>query len=252
MKFIISNKYNSYKHKLYSLIEHFDHQGKRFGDGARNTIKVFDLNEREVNIKSFKVPNLVNKLAYRFFRKSKAQRSFEYAHQLLLRNIGTPFPIAYAEEKDRLLFEKSFYMSEHLHSDLTYRTLVQQHDYPQWEEILRAFTRFTFELHEKEIQFLDHSPGNTLIKLNGGDYQFFLVDLNRMNFKQLNFEERMKNFSRLTPHKKMVKVMASEYAKVSENSEVEVFEKMWFYTEEFQRKFLKKKRMKKKLKFWKK
>lgn len=252
MKFEISEKYLPSKKEFLGLINSFDHKGELFGKGARNQIKIFELQEQEVNIKSFKVPNLVNKVAYRFFRKSKAQRSFEYAHQLLSRGIGTPDPIAYAEEKDELLFKKSFYVSEHLQSDLTYRTLVQQQDFPNWEEILRAFTRFTYELHEKEIQFLDHSPGNTLIRLNGGNCRFFLVDLNRMNFKPLSFEERMKNFSRLTPEKDMVAVMASEYAKMVNRPEAEVFEKMWFYTEEFQRKFLKKKQMKKKLKFWKK
>ncbi|SDL74349.1 Lipopolysaccharide kinase (Kdo/WaaP) family protein [Salinimicrobium catena] len=252
MNFIVSNKHTSKEREILALLQNFENQGKLFGNGARNKIKIFNLDGQEVNIKSFKVPNLVNKIAYRFFRKSKAQRSFEYAHQLLDRGIGTPYPVAYAEEKDGLLFKKSFYVSEHLQSDLTYRTLVQQPDYPEKERILRAFTRFTYELHEKGIQFLDHSPGNTLIKLNGGDYQFFLVDLNRMNFKTLSFEERMKNFSRLTPEKGMVAIMASEYAELSNRPEAEVFEKMWGYTEEFQQKFLKKKRLKKKLKFWKK
>lgn len=252
MKFIFSENYKLPQGKILKVLQEFDQKGNLFGNGVRNKIKIFELEGQEVNVKSFKIPNLINKVAYRFFRKSKAQRSFEYAHQLLSRGIGTPYPIAYAEEKEGPFFKKSFYVSEHLQIDLTYRTLVQQRDYPQWEQILRAFTRFTFELHEKQIQFLDHSPGNTLIKLNGGDYQFFLVDLNRMNFKPLNFEERMKNFSRLTPEKEMIKVMASEYSKVCDRPEAEVFEKMWFYTEEFQRKFLKKKEMKKKLKFWKK
>lgn len=252
MKFTVSEKYSTDRGRIINLLKDFDQKGELYGNGARNKIKIFELEGHKVNIKSFKVPNFINKLAYRFFRKSKAQRSFEYAHQLLSKGIGTPYPFAYAEEKKGLFFNKSYYVSEHLESDLTYRTLVQQKDYPQWEEILRAFTRFTYELHEKKIQFLDHSPGNTLIKMNAGAYQFFLVDLNRMNFKPLNFEERMKNFSRLTPEKEMVEVMASEYAKLYDRSEAEVFERMWFYTEEFQRKFLQKKQMKKKLKFWKK
>ena len=252
MTLIVSENSFLTRDQVCSLLVSFDDEGRYLSKGTRNTIKIFELNSREINIKSFKIPNLVNKVAYRFFRKSKAQRSFEYAHELLKREIGTPYPIAYAEEKDGLLFEKSFYVSEHLKSDLTYRTLVQDFSYPNWETILRAFTRFTYDLHEKQVQFLDHSPGNTLIRLNNGDYQFFLVDLNRMNFKELSFEERMKNFSRLTPHKDMVEIMASEYAKVSKMPEQEVFQKMWFYTEEFQRKFQKKKELKKKLKFWKK
>lgn len=252
MNLIVSENSFLTRDQVCSLLEIFDDEGRYLSKGTRNTIKIFELKGREINIKSFKIPNLVNKIAYRFFRKSKARRSFEYAQQLLSRGIGTPYPIAYVEERSGITFQKSFYVSEHLKSDLTYRALVQDFNYPDWEIILRAFTRFTYELHEKQVQFLDHSPGNTLIRLNKGDYQFFLVDLNRMNFKELSFEERMKNFSRLTPHKEMVEIMASEYAKVSEMPEQEVFQKMWFYTEEFQRKFQKKKELKKKLKFWKK
>lgn len=251
MKIVISEKYDSGEERIYRILDSFDDEGKLFGNGVRNKIKLFDLEGQEINVKSFKIPNLVNKVAYRFFRKSKAERSFEYAHQLLSRGIGTPYPIAYAEEKPGLFFKRSFYISEHLGCDLTYRKLVENSEFPEWEEILRAFTRFTFDLHEKNILFLDHSPGNTLIRLNNGDYQFFLVDLNRMNFKNLSFEERMKNFSRLTPKKEMIAIMASEYARLIRKPEAEVYEKMWFYTNEFQRKFQRKKEIKKKLKFWK-
>lgn len=252
MKFTFSENYQANSKDVVRIVENFDQEGELFGNGARNKIKIFDLQGEEINVKSFKVPNLVNKIAYRFFRKSKAQRSFEYAHQLLKRGIGTPYPIAYAEEKSGVTFQKSFYISEHLTCDLTYRDLVLDPDYPKREQILRAFTRFTFELHEKQVQFLDHSPGNTLIRSNKGEYQFYLVDLNRMNFKTLSFDERMKNFARLTPHKEMVAIMASEYAKLSGKPQQEVFQKMWFYTEEFQRKFQRKKEIKRKLKFWKK
>lgn len=252
MKVVVSKKFQASEEKILKILEDFEKEGKLFGTGVRNKIKIFDLDDCGINVKSFKIPNLVNKFAYRFFRKSKAERSFTYAHQLLSREIGTPYPIAYAEEKSGPVFKKSFYVSEHLLCDLTYRTLVEDAGYPQWEDILRAFTKFTFKLHEKQIQFLDHSPGNTLIRLNNGDYQFFLVDLNRMNFKTLSFEERMKNFSRLTPKKEMIAIMASEYAGLIQRPEVEVFEKMWFYTNEFQRKFHRKKEIKRKLKFWKK
>jgi putative AlgH/UPF0301 family transcriptional regulator len=109
-------------------------------------------------------------------------------------------------------------------------------------------------LHESGVEFLDHSPGNTLIKkVAEGKYEFFLVDLNRMNFHdQMDFEQRMKNLSRLTPQKGMIATMSNEYAKwYPAKTEAEIFEKMWFCTEEFQEKFFKKQRLKKKLKFWK-
>lgn len=252
MKYVFSDKYRDYENSIRSIIDRFDSEGELFGNGARNILKLFPLEGKQLNIKSFKIPNTINKVAYRFLRKSKAERSFTYAHRLLSKGIGTPKPVAYAEESNKLTFKKSFYISEHFKSDLTFRELVQNPHFPQWEAILRAFTRFTFLLHEKEVEFLDHSPGNTLIRLNEGAYEFFLVDLNRMNFKKMDFESRMKNFSRLTPKKEMVEIMANEYSIHYERAEKEVYEKMWFYTRDFQERFHRKKALKKKLKFWKK
>lgn len=251
MKIVISENFQNGKGEIVDIIHHFEERGEQLGSGVRNKIRLFDLQGMRVNVKSFKVPNAINKIAYRFFRRSKAERSYTYAETLLEKGIGTPRPIAYAEESSGTSFLKSYYVSEHLEYDLTYRELVQQSDYPQREEILRAFSRFTFDLHEKGVEFLDHSPGNTLIQINNGKYKFFLVDLNRMNFKELTFKERMKNFSRLTPKKEMIRTMASEYAPLIQRSEEEVFQKMWHYTEEFQKGFQRKKEIKKKLKFWK-
>ncbi|MDL2142174.1 MULTISPECIES: hypothetical protein [Flavobacterium] len=240
---------------ILTCIKNFNTSGELFGNGDRNVIKLFDLEEKKINIKSFKIPNLINKVAYRYFRKSKARRSYEYATILLERGIGTPQPIAFLENFNFLGLRDSYYASEHLTTDLTYRELVEIPDYPDHDNILRQFTRFSFGLHEKGIEFLDHSPGNTLIKKKqDGNYEFFLVDLNRMEFHEsMSFEMRMKNLCRLTPLKEMVAVMSNEYAKFyKEESEQRIFETLWKYTADFQEKFYRKKRLKKKLKFWKK
>lgn len=242
------------KSNFLSMIENFSTTGILFGDGQRNKIKLFELEGKTINIKSFKIPHLINKIAYKYFRKSKARRSFEYASTLLEKGIGTPQPIAYFENYDLVGLKDSYYVSEHLQCDLTYRELVEIPDFPDHENILRQFTQFSFDLHEKGIEFLDHSPGNTLIKKNAeGNYDFFLVDLNRMNFHDnMDFDSRMKNLSHLTPKKEMIALMSNEYSKLyPAQTEAEIFEKMWFYTNDFQERFAKKRRLKKKLKFWK-
>lgn len=251
MKAVFSKNYQQQSGFIRQCIENFDSKGKVLAEG-RNEIRIFENDAEQFNIKSFRIPSTVNKIAYRFFRKSKAQRSFEYASILEEKGIGTPAPVAYFENPSSVFFRESFYVCKHLQAHLTFRELVTDPGFPDHENILRAFTRFTYDLHQKNIQFLDHSPGNTLIIKAEKSYEFFLVDLNRMNFKELNFEERMQNFSRLTPKEEMVKIMANEYAALIEKSEAEVFEKMWFYTEQFQHKFQRKKALKKKLKFWKK
>lgn len=233
------------------IILNFDSKGEPFGNQDRNSLKLFDLNGKTVNVKSFRIPNVINQIAYRFFRKSKAQRSFEYGNWLKSLDIGTPQPLAYYEFKTAFLFKKSYYISEQQDCDLTYRELTTNFNYPDFEAILRAFTRFTYKLHQKKVHFLDHSPGNTLIQKVDNGYEFYLVDLNRMEFKELDFETRIKNFSKLTIHKFMIEIMSDEYAKCSGEAYDKILDLMWSSTEAFQNKYHKKRRLKKKLKFWK-
>ncbi|MBF4505695.1 Kdo domain containing protein [Flavobacterium sp. JLP] len=250
----INEKYKSDENYISQIINSFQTSGELFGNGDRNKIKLFDLNGKAINIKSFKIPNIINKIAYKYFRKSKARRSFEYATLLLEKGIGTPEPIAFLENFNFIGLKDSYYASEHLVTELTYRELVEIPNYPDHDNILRKFTKFSFDLHEKGVEFLDHSPGNTLIKkVSENQYAFFLVDLNRMNFHDaMSFEQRMDNFRRLTPKKEMIAVMSNEYAKYyTDKTEAEIFEKMWQTTTHFQEEFAKKKRLKKKLKFWK-
>ena len=237
---------------LNDIVENYDVKGENFGNQDRNSLKLFRLNKEIINVKSFKIPNSINQIVYRFFRKSKAQRSFEYATILQERGIGTPQPIAYFTFTTACCFKISYYISEQIDATLTYRELVTDPNFPNHEEILRAFTRFTFHLHEKGICFLDHSPGNTLIVKEEEEYSFYLVDLNRMKFQQMNFHDRMQNFSRLTPKKEMIAIMSDEYAKLSALDFDTVFKEMWKETNAFQEKFQRKQRLKKRLKFWKK
>ncbi len=253
MEFRLNPKTNISQPAVISILESFSTTGKMFIDGKRNKIKLFEVEGRTLNVKAFKVPSLLNKIVYQYFRKSKAKRSYEFANKLLENEIGTPEPIAYLENSNLVGLKDSYYVSEHLIADLTYRELVEIPNYPDGDNILRQFTRFSYLLHQKGIEFKDHSPGNTLIKKDTkGTYNFFLVDLNRMEFhNKMSFELRMRNLCRLTPHKEMVAVMSNEYAKLSGEPEEKIFATLWKMTADFQYRYYRKKRIKKKLKFWK-
>lgn len=255
MKLVVQPQFIDQKKDIETLLTHFNEQGTLLVKGSRNTIKIFPLNDQLLNIKAFKKPNLLNSFVYRFIRDSKAKRSYNYALRLLNSDIGTPQPIAFAEYGDGIGLGKSFYVCEHIVTEYTYRDLVQNLNLENHEDILRAFTVFCYKLHEAGVEFKDHSPGNTLIKINSDNsYSFYLVDLNRMQFHpQMSFEQRMYNLRRLTPKKEMIAVMASEYAKLyTQKSEQEIFDLLWNLTSEFQMKFYRKQMLKKRYKFWKK
>jgi hypothetical protein len=74
-----------------------------------------------------------------------------------------------------------------------------------------------------------------------------------MNFhKVMSFDLRMKNLSHLTVNKKIINVISNEYSKhFAVQSDAVIFEKICFYTDDFQKRLRRKKLLKKKLKFWK-
>ncbi len=240
------------KEQLMHAIENFDQQGEMIGNGYRNVIKILTIDGERYNIKEFKVPNLVNKIVYRFFRKSKAERSFLYAKRLLKAGILTPTPEAFVEYKSPFTFGSSYYISKQLEYDFTIRKLVDDPTCDDYDNILRKFTQFTYRLHQNGIHFLDHSPGNTLIKKEGDDYKFYLVDLNRMDFKTLSYDERLANFARLSPKDYMLEVLSDEYAKLIGKPREEVKERMLFFSQKFSLSFKKKEAFKRKYFFWRK
>jgi tRNA A-37 threonylcarbamoyl transferase component Bud32 len=190
---------------------------------------------------------------YRFFRKSKAKRSFEYALKLEKMGVGTPKPVAYFEFPKGLFFDRSFYVSVQLQVDFTFKEFLLIHNHPLQDDIITAVTKFTYQMHELGIHFLDHTSGNTLIRENQGHYDCFLVDLNRMNFNQkLSYEKRIQNLCKLTNNLEVLKKIAAVYAGFMSENVGQTQMLLTNYSNAFFNKFHQKKKLKKKLLFWKK
>lgn len=235
--FIVHSNYSHIAEKLSNVLSNFSEVGENVTQGERNLIKKVSIDGIVVNIKKFKEPNILQSFVYQFLRKSKAKRSFEYALKLIDCEINTPFPIAYFENFS-LGLKQSFYVSEHVDYDFDFRKLIHKPQFKNRKEILRQFTQFTFKLHENNVNFLDHSPGNTLVIDKGEEnykYVFYLIDLNRMRFGKMNFKKRMKNFRRLWLSKTMLKIMAEEYAELYGKTYSETHELMSSYSRKFQK-----------------
>lgn len=235
--------------KIHELIENYHSEGKLLVKGARNSIKTNFLDGKEVNIKYFSKLGFVKGVIYTFFRDSKAKRSFEYANYLQKHGILTPKPIAYFEDSEKGLLAESFYISEHINYDFTFRELIHDPLFPERDLIIEQFTEFTFKLHEARVNFLDHSPGNTLIvKRDNSKFDFYLIDLNRMKFEDLSMKERMDNFKKMWISKHMVKIISKKYAQLASLPENELYNILLKSSSDFKRKIAKKKYLKRKLK----
>ncbi|QAA80765.1 lipopolysaccharide kinase [Aequorivita sp. H23M31] len=244
--FIVHPHYSNLESALKEAVQNFSEVGENVTEGQRNTIKKIKIGETYFNIKQFKTPNSFQSVVYRFLRKSKAKRSYEYALKLINLGINTPYPVAYIESFSPGLKE-SFYISEHLDYHFDFRDLIHNPTFKNRDEILKQFTNFTFKLHQNNINFLDHSPGNTLIvEKDNQQYEFYLIDLNRMKFEPMDFDKRMFNFRRLWLSKKMIKIMAKEYAHLYSKSFEDVYGLMSKYSRQFQLKINSKKISKRK------
>jgi len=227
---------------LQAIVEDFETFGKEISIGQRNLIKQFEVHGESINVKSFKKPNAFNSFVYKYIRKSKAKRSFEYANKLIDCNILTPFPIAYIENTNMFGLTTSYYISKQVDYDFDFRELIHKPLFPNRKIILQQFTEFTFQLHENNINFLDHSPGNTLIvKKPDNQYDFYLIDLNRMRFETMDFNKRMHNFRRLWLSKTMIKIMSETYSKLYHKTNEEIYSLMLKHSRAFQKRINSKK-----------
>ncbi|AUC80652.1 lipopolysaccharide kinase InaA family protein [Lacinutrix sp. Bg11-31] len=242
----LHNKYEHLKIDILECITHFNTKGNYVTKGERNVIKSFKIGGETLNVKSFKTPKLINSFVYKHLRKSKAKRSFEYAIKLIDCNISTPFPVGYVENTNASGLTSSYYISKHVDYDFDFRVLIHNPLFSNRDEILRQFTQFTYKLHENNINFLDHSPGNTLIVENGSKYDFYLIDLNRMQFETMDLEKRMENLKRLWLSKKMIRIIATEYAEISEYPFEEVYNLLLQSSQDFKRRINRKKYLKRK------
>lgn len=205
--------YQSLKASFESIQEIFagdDHSIHK----ARNELKIIELDGIKTVVKSFKVPHLLNRIVYTYFRKSKAYKSYHNALRLEELGISTPKPIALIEFYESGLLGESFFIAEYFDYDFTIRTPLLE-PLEDREAIFKAFAAYTYDLHQKGVWHLDYSPGNILIKRTEKKYQFSIVDINRMEFRPITPFEGCENFNKLWASDKEIEIIGREYARLS-------------------------------------
>ncbi|MDD2828624.1 MAG: lipopolysaccharide kinase InaA family protein [Sulfuricurvum sp.] len=181
---------------------------------ARNELKIIEIEGIKTVVKSFKVPHLLNRIVYTYFRKSKAYKSYHNALRLKELNIATPEPIALIEFFESALLADSYFISEFFDYDFTIRTPLLE-PLEDREAIFTAFATYTYGLHQKGVWHLDYSPGNILIKKTESGYQFSIVDINRMEFREISPLQGCENFNKLWASDEELEIMGREYARLS-------------------------------------
>jgi len=206
-KLIINSLYKNFENFTINIKDFFS-SNKNTIHKARNEIKIINYDNTDTVVKSFKEPNIINKIAYTFFRDSKARKSY---YNSLRVDDFVPTPLSYIEFYENTLLKDSYFISKKFDYDFTIREPLLDADFKNKDAIFKAFAIFTLQLHNNGIYHEDYSPGNILIKKEKKAFLFKIVDVNRMSFLTLSEKDRAKNFSKLWASDKILKIMATEY-----------------------------------------
>ena len=190
----------------------FDSEGVVIYKG-RNVLKEFEVDGYRLIVKSYRRPHLLNRLAYTYFRLSKAARAYVYADRLRGLEIGSPAPVGYCSVGN-ILLDKSYFVSVKSECPYTYRDF-KTHHFVREKEILQEIARLAAKMHEAGFLHKDFSAGNILFRENaGGNIEVEIIDLNRMAFGKVDMQKGCKNFERLPATDEMLSVMAKSYADI--------------------------------------
>ena len=222
-KLILNPNYNNFEDTLLNIKNIFDDSSETIHK-ARNELKIIELNGLKCVVKSFKIPHMLNRIAYTFFRDGKARKSYLNAIKLTELKVSTPEPIGLIEFFSMGLLEESYFISIYEPYEFTIRE-VFHHKVDNTSEILKQFAHFTYEIHQKGVWHVDYSLGNILISDENGSYKFSLVDINRMEFKTISTREGLENFNKFwAKDKNDLTVIAKVYAQLTNFKEKEAID----------------------------
>jgi len=203
--------YEKFKSTLIDIKTIF-HSGGESIHKARNELKIMELHNISCVVKAFRVPNIINQFAYAYIRKSKAYKSYHNSMRLGELGVNTPQAIGYIEFYKNTFLKESFFISKTFEYELTMAN-VRDDNLVDKKQVLEAFAKFTYEIHQKGVWHVDYSGGNILINRKDDSYEFSLVDINRMEFKTINTYEGLENFNKMWFDETALTIIAQEYAK---------------------------------------
>lgn len=206
--------------------EKFECLGEELHSG-RNEIRVVDNDGFHIVVKYFKRITLANRILYATIRKSKARRAYEHSQLLLKKGITSPDPIAYINIYRAGILYKSYYLSLFTF----YKPLRELFECPiiESEEGLKSFARFTYRLHSNGFLHKDYNVNNILYFQSNNEYDFSLIDNNRMRFRSYSYLRSIQNLERLKIPVDRMGIIANEYAQAAYASDIRTLNGMIYF-----------------------
>lgn len=182
-KYVVSGDYARLKDFVCRVPQLFARGEGEVLHTGRNELRRFEVDGLRVVAKRYKRVNAVQRVAYSFFRKTKARRAYEFAAVFRQRGIDTPREVAYIEERERGLFTTGYFVSLDCPFPPAFPVVVKQEDYRK--DLADALAAFICKMHERGILHGDMNLKNFLYDERAdGSVRFSVVDTNRSHFCQ--------------------------------------------------------------------
>lgn len=211
MKVVVSSSYPHLGAFAASLPTVFATRGVTLLE-KRNVVKLFDVDGLRVVVKKFKKPNIVQRIAYTWFKPSKARRAYLFAGLLRHAGVLTPHEIACVECRRHGMLRDSYFaalccddlsVSDRL---LSHATTAEQRT-----ALCAAVGRFIADLHTKAILHGDLNISNILCRYDGA-WLFTLIDTDRARFRRLSTADCLDDLKRVSHDRDILLAIADHYA----------------------------------------
>lgn len=222
MRVIVSKDFSELSAFITQIPRLMEDGGGEMVYEGRNRVVRFRQAGRSLIVKRYKKPLLVQRFAYTFFRKSKAERAFLFAEEFLRRGIDTPAPVAFVECSVGGLLSMCYFVSVESEGVETSQLLREVADYPG--ELAEAVAKQVLEMHHCGVLHGDLNLSNFLCTVRPEGYHFTMIDTNRSHFCQgmPTDKQCMENMIRLTHRRDLYEDLIRRYARLREWDEEQV------------------------------
>lgn len=245
LKVAINPEYGSLTDFLMSLPDLFKEGRGEVLYAGRNEVRLLCEGGLRLVAKRYKRVNVVQRVVYTFFRRTKAERAYTFAGILRERGVDTPKEVAYLEESRNGLFETGYFVSLECPYPPAFDRLVPPKDFDA--DMATRLSAFIDYMHSRGVLHGDMNFGNFLYHTDdSGECRFTVIDTNRSHFRQgyPSRKECLWNFRTTTHRRDVFRYMVAEYARLRRWDVDGTVEEAVRYLDKFERRHRRKDRIK--------
>lgn len=213
MKIVIDPHYQDHADFIGSIPRLLDNGEAEMVYDKRNQVARVRHQGVTMMVKRFKRVNVVQRVVYTFFRRTKAERAYLFAEEYRQRGIETPRRVAYMECRECGLFTVGYFVSEEAAGTECHLLLREVKVFET--RLADAVAAQVLLMHSKGVLHSDLNLSNFLCTSDGNGYHFTMIDINRSRFTtgMPSDDDCLKNLVRLTHRRDLYEYLVRSYAR---------------------------------------